>query len=161
MCWWRCAIGRCSGHTPRGAGSTEVFARLDEFYQLTEDVVEAAGGLVIRFMGDAALVVFPGELADAGVGALLDLKCRTDGWLAERRLPNRLHVNAHVGPVTLGPMGRRRTLDVIGHTVNTTATMGAKSFGLSAQAFRKLTPERRRLFHRFSPPVLYLAEAAG
>ena len=149
------------GSYARGATSAEVFARLDEFYLLAEEVVEAAGGLVIKFMGDAALVVYPDELADRGVGALLDLKRRTDVLLERRRLPNRLHVNAHFGPVTLGPMGHHRALDVIGHTVNITATMGAKSFGLSAQAFRRLSPERRRLFHRFTPPALYLAEAAG
>ncbi|MBV8083184.1 MAG: hypothetical protein JO247_00065 [Chloroflexi bacterium] len=71
-------------------------------------------------------------------------------------IPSWLHVNAHFGEVTLGPMGRERRLDVIGQTVNVTATLGSKDFALSQQAFRCLTPEHRRLFHKFTPPVLYL-----
>jgi len=144
----------------RSHSSAEVFSALDEFYLLTEDVIDAAGGVVLKFMGDAALVIFPEDLADIGVMALLDLKRQTDSWFQARAMPNRLHVNAHFGQVTLGSMGHKRVLDVIGDTVNITATLGAKAFGLTAQAFRCLTPEHRRMFHRFTPPILYLAEPA-
>ena len=51
-------------------------------------------------------------------------------------------------------------LDVIGHTVNLTATMGATTFGLTPRAFRRLTPARRTLFQRVSPRLLELAEPA-
>jgi len=43
----------------RGRSSAELFADLNAFYLMTDDAVDAAGGLVVKFMGDAALIVFP------------------------------------------------------------------------------------------------------
>jgi class 3 adenylate cyclase len=123
---------------------------------MTEDAVGAAGGLVVKFMGDAALVVFPEDLADQGIMALLDLKADIDRWLQDRPIGNSLHVNVHFGETMIGRMGRAGHLDVIGETVNIAATLGSRGFGLSQQAFRCLSPEHRRLFHRFTPPALYL-----
>lgn len=140
----------------KGRSSAELFADLNDFYLLTEDAVGAAGGLVVKFMGDAALVVFPEELADQGIMALLDLKATVDRWIQHRALGNSLHVNAHFGEVTLGKMGRAGTLDVIGETVAIAATLGSRSFGLSQQAFRQLTPEHRQRFQKFTPPAMYL-----
>jgi adenylate cyclase len=140
----------------RGRPSAQLFAELNELYTLTEDAVAAAGGLVVKFMGDAALVVFPEDLADQGIMALLDLKTTVDRWLRSRPLGNSLYVDVHFGEVTLGRMGRAGRLDVIGETVNIAAKLGSRGFGLSQQAFRCLSPEHRKLFHRFTPPVLYL-----
>src|SRR5262249_21779877 len=123
---------------------------------LTEDTIGAAGGLVVKFMGDAALVLFPEDLADQGIMALLDLKARVDAWLQERPIGQSLFVNVHFGEVTLGRMGRAGNLDAIGETINIAASLGSRGFGLSQQALRRLTPEHRKLFHKFTPPVLYL-----
>ena len=140
----------------KGRSSAELFADLNDLYVLIDDVVQAAGGLVIKFMGDAALVVFPEGLADQGIMALLDLKSQVDRWLQDRPLGHSLQVNAHFGEVTIGPMGRAGLLDVIGETVNIAARLGSHSFGLSQQAFRCLTAEHRQQFHKFTPPILYL-----
>src|SRR3954465_3601523 len=77
------AFADCSRYlqSTRGLSSAELFSALNDFYVLTEDAVVAAGGLVAKFMGDAALVLFPEELADQGVMALLDLKASVDRWL--------------------------------------------------------------------------------
>jgi class 3 adenylate cyclase len=140
----------------KGRASAELFADLNDFYLMTDDAVTAAGGLVVKFMGDAALVVFPEDLADQGIMALLALKASVDRWLQDRPIGQSLYVNAHFGEVTLGKMGRAGNLDLIGETVNIAATLGSRGFGLSQQAFRCLTPEHRKLFRRFTPPVLYL-----
>jgi class 3 adenylate cyclase len=139
----------------KGRSSADLFADLNELYLLTDDAIGAAGGLVVKFMGDAALVVFPEELADQGIMALLDFKASVDRWIQHRPLGNSLHVNAHFGEVTLGRMGRAGSLDAIGETVAIAATLGSRGFGLSQQAFRQLTPEHRQLFQKFTPPVLY------
>lgn len=136
--------------------SAELFADLNDFYLLTEDAIQAAGGLVVKFMGDAALVVFPEDLADQGIMALLDLKANVDRWIQNRAIGNSLHVDVHFGEVTLGKMGRSGRLDVIGETVAIAATLGSRGFGLSQQAFRQLTPEHRQRFQKFTPPVIYL-----
>ena len=62
-------------------------------------------------------------------------------------------VNVTSGPA---PFAGLDTNIIIGQTVNVTATMGRSDFALSQQAFRCLTPEHRRLFRRFTPPILYL-----
>jgi adenylate cyclase len=139
----------------KGRSSAELFADLNDLYLMIDDAVEAAGGLVVKFMGDAALVVFPEELADQGIMALLDLKASVDGWIQHRAIGNSLTVSAHFGEVTLGAMGRAGRLDVIGETVAIAATLGSRGFGLSQQAFRQLTPEHRQVFHKFTPPVIY------
>jgi class 3 adenylate cyclase len=151
LCDWRLFF-----QYSRGRDSAELFQALNAFYLLTDDAIEAANGWVLKFMGDAALMIFPADLADAGVMALLGLKRDVDGWMKGRGIDSWLHVNAHFGEVTLGRMGRAGLLDAIGETVNLTATLGSKDFALSQQAFRRLTPEHRRLFHKFSPPILYL-----
>jgi class 3 adenylate cyclase len=140
----------------KGRSSAELFADLNDFYLLTDDAVQAAGGLVVKFMGDAALIVFPEELADQGIMALLDIKASVDRWLQDRPIGHSLYVNAHFGEATLGRMGRAGHLDVIGETVHIAATLGSRGFGISQQAFRQLTPEHRQLFHKFTPPVMYL-----
>src|SRR6059058_2386053 len=85
----------------KGRSSAELFADLNDLYVQVEDAMQAAGGLVVKFMGDAALVVFPEELADPGIMALLDLKSQVDRWLQGRSIGNNLQVNAHFGEVTL------------------------------------------------------------
>ena len=84
------------------------------------------------------------EGADAGTGGI----------------DSALSVNVHFGEVTVGPTGLHGWLDLIGETVNTCATLGSRTFGISQQAFRRLTPEHRRLFHKFSPPVIYQPEGS-
>jgi adenylate cyclase len=140
----------------KGCSSADIFANLNDFYLLVEDAIQAAGGLVVNFRGDAALVVFPDDLADPGIMALLDLKATVDRWVQDRPLGQALQVDVHFGEVTLGRMGRAGNLDVMGETVNIAATLGSRGFGLSQQAFRQLTPEHRQRFQKFTPPVLYL-----
>src|ERR1044071_2473829 len=81
----------------KGRSSAELFADLNDLYLLVDDAVQAAGGLVIKFLGDAALVVFPEHLADQGIMALLDLKTRVDAWLQGRPIGHSLFVNVHFG----------------------------------------------------------------
>jgi class 3 adenylate cyclase len=142
----------------KGRSSAELFADLNDLYLLIDDAIGAAGGLVVKFMGDAALIAFPKELADQGIMALLDLKTRADRWLQDRSLGQSLLVNVHLGEVTLGRMGRAGNLDLIGETVNIAASLGSRGFGLSQQAFRCLSPEHRKRFHKFTPPVIYQPE---
>jgi class 3 adenylate cyclase len=140
----------------KGRSSAELFADLNALYLQIDDAVQAADGLVVKFMGDAALVVFPEDLADQGIMALLDLKTQVDAWLQDHAIGQSLQVNAHFGEVTIGLMGRAGALDIIGETVNIAARLGSHSFGLSQQAFRCMSPEHRQRFRKFTPPVLYL-----
>ena len=51
---------------------------LDKFYGLVGDAVDDAGGKVVKFMGDAALMVFPEDSTREAVEALRTLKADAD-----------------------------------------------------------------------------------
>ena len=152
-----CDLARFMANCERRS-DTEIADLMDQFYVRVCERVVAAGGAVVKFIGDAALIVFPEERASDGVLALLDLKDDVDGWLARSGWDSRLVVKAHFGTAVAGPFGPREygRTDVIGGAVNVAATLQTRSFALSAQAFRKLTPEARRRFKKHTPPVTYI-----
>ncbi len=138
--------------------SPELFGLLSEFYELAGDIIEAAGGKVIKFIGDAGLAIFPEAMADNGVLALMELKMRSEAFFASRKVNTRLIVKIHFGSAACGPLGVSgdKRLDVIGESVNTAATLASKGFAISPQAFRKLSAETRKRFRKHTPPIVYI-----
>lgn len=132
---------------------------LNDFYCRTYSAVADAGGWVVKFIGDAALIVFEEVRADAGVTCRLSLKEDTDTWLESRGFAAELAVKVHFGDVVAGPFGPsdRPHFDVIGHAANISATLEPRGFSISPQAFRKLQPQSRRRFKKHSPPAVYVA----
>ena len=131
---------------------------IDGYYRLVAACVTAAGGRTVKFIGDAALVVFGEDAVDPGVGALLEIKADGDRYFTERGWDCRVTVKAHVGSViagAFGPPGDQR-FDVIGKTVNTTAMLDSTGVALSVEAFRKLSPEMRQRFNKQTWPVTYI-----
>ncbi|HEY8175015.1 MAG TPA: adenylate/guanylate cyclase domain-containing protein [Gemmatimonadaceae bacterium] len=142
----------------------EIAETLDAVYALVARAVDAAGGNVVKFIGDAALVVFPEKAVDAGVRALLELKPSLDRFMSDRNWDCRLHVRVHFGEVIagqFGPEGDKR-FDVIGRNVNAAAMLKPNGITLSAEAFRKLSPKLRKSFKEHAPEVTYVpADAPG
>ncbi len=136
----------------------ELAAVVDGYYELVATAIAGAGGRVVKFIGDGVLVVFGIDDADRGVATLLAVKDDVDRYMAERGWPCRLLVKAHVGPVIAGPYGARgdKRFDVIGKTVNTAAMLDSVGVALSAEAFRKLTPELRQRFKKHTWPATYI-----
>jgi adenylate cyclase len=131
---------------------------LDAFYEQVGASVQAAGGRVVKCLGDAVLIAFDEAHVDGGVESLLRLKDAVDESMARRGWECRLVVKAHFGTVVSGPFGRAgdKRYDVIGKTVNVAATLDATGVGLSVAAFRKLGPALRRRFKKHTPPVTYI-----
>jgi|SRR5262245_55978744 len=131
---------------------------LDAFYECVAVPVDKAGGRVVKFIGDAALIVFPDDAVDRGVEALLQMKDAVDDLMERRRWDCRLTVKAHFGATVAGPFGAAgaKRFDVLGKAVNTAATLEGSGVTLSVAAFRKLGPELRRRFRKHTPPVTYI-----
>jgi class 3 adenylate cyclase len=130
---------------------------LDRHYRLIAEVVTAAGGRVVKYIGDASLSVFEADRVDDGVRALLELKQRADQLLADEGWSgSRMIVKAHFGEAVAGPIGPEARYDVLGSAVNTAATLSTQSFAISAEAFRKLAPETRQRFKKHTPPITYI-----
>jgi class 3 adenylate cyclase len=136
----------------------DVAHALDGFYERVDERVSGAGGVVVKTMGDAALVVFPEERADRGVAALLDLKDEVDTYFDALGWASRLVVKVHFGPVVAGPFGpsSKARFDVLGKVVNQAALLEGSGVSLSVAAFRKLGPELRQRFKKHTPEVTYI-----
>ena len=131
---------------------------VDRYYELVAGRITAAGGRVVKFMGDGVLVVFELALADAAVTELLALKPVVDAFFASLRWECRLIVKVHAGPVIAGDYGATgdKRFDVLGKTINTTAMIDSLGVAISVEAFRKLSPELRRRFKKHTWPVTYI-----
>lgn len=141
-----------------------LFALLDELAQITSQKVDEAGGIVIKYIGDSALIVFAEDDVDAGVKILYELKQDLEAFLDARGFRNKVAFALHFGETAIGYMGKApyRWLDIIGDTVQTVFVMGGKPFPgrfvITPQVFRKLKPETRKMFHKFTPQIVYLAD---
>jgi class 3 adenylate cyclase len=116
----------------------QIFDLVCEFYKVVEQEVETSGGETVKFMGDAALIVYPEDRAKQGVEALRHLKATIDRWLIDHRFGGELLVRAHIGPVIWGPMETRKEprLDVFGKTVIIAAKLPSKGWSLSQELER-------------------------
>jgi class 3 adenylate cyclase len=145
-------------HAQEGRGDDEVFALMSWLAELAGDRVEAAGGRVIKFIGDAALIVFPEERADEGVHALVRLRAEADEGFVKAGWPCRMVVKVHFGPCVAGPIGTRgdKRFDIHGRTVSQAALLQSSGIALTPEAFRRLAPQTRKLLKRHTPPVRYI-----
>ena len=136
----------------------ELFDTVSAYYEVIDGIVTEAGGKVVKFIGDSALVAFPDGNVDRGVDALLEVKGAGDSWLAQREMPCRHYVRTHYGPVVCGPVGTRskKNFDLFGETVNVAATLTSRGFAITPQVFRKLQQEKRKLCKKHTPPITYI-----
>ncbi len=136
----------------------EVFGLLSGYYELFGDIIEGAGGRIIKFIGDSTLFVFSANQVDVGVRTIKELQQAGNAWLHDNGMSCSQYFKAHFGPVMAGPIGTRgdKRLDVFGETVNIAATLKATGIALTPQVFRKLEPETRKLFKKHTPPITYI-----
>jgi adenylate cyclase len=150
-------LSRFSAQSLRQSDS-ETADGLDEYYETLAAAVTAAGGTLVKFIGDGALVVFPEDAVDRGVGAILNAKPAIDKLLSVRNWECRFNAKVHFGVVVAGLFGARedKRFDIIGKTVNTAAMLDSAGVTLSVEAFRKLSPALRTHFKKDTPPVTYI-----
>lgn len=115
----------------------------DEYYQLVTEKISAAGGVVVKFMGDGALLLFEGEATDMGIRTLIELKKATDKWLRGTSIGHQLLVKAHLGSAVVGQFGvdPSKRFDVIGRAVNITARLRTTPFGMTQAVYQELSEE--------------------
>jgi class 3 adenylate cyclase len=144
--------------------SVAVFNLLNEFAKTILGLVEKTSGHVVKFIGDACLLVFPEESVDEGVLAVMEIRKQCEELFTRRSIPTALRINIHFGEVAIGLLGdeKHARIDIMGDSVNVAATLGRGEHRgkilISPQTFRKLSPGTRKLFHKYTPPILYIAE---
>ena len=65
----------------RSKTSREVVQVMSDFYSMTQTGVKQAKGLLIKFIGDAGLCVFPRDVASEAIEAMINMKFTCDDWL--------------------------------------------------------------------------------
>ncbi len=130
----------------------------DATYSLFDAAAVSSGGRTVKTFGDGALLAWPECAADGAMLALIRLRDEVARYLESVGIRTTLVVKAHAGPVVTGEFGPpgHTHYDIIGHAVMTTAKLEARTLALSVAAFRKLSPETRRILKRHTPPVVYI-----
>ena len=136
----------CEDRPPR-----ELLNLAMELFNRTGRAINAAGGRLIKAIGDAGLFVFPADEPDRAVLELKKMKRDCDKWLAELGYPNVLSVKVQVGPVACGKVGppEDRRLDLYGGVVNRAALMRGRTFTVAVGLFNQLSRDFRQEFVRF------------
>jgi adenylate cyclase len=123
---------------------------LEDYYSRIVDGLKPAGGRVVKFMGDGALVVFPSDRASQAARALLMLKSDVDARLAKKKFVAPLVARVNVAEAMAGQFGPKgdKHYDVIGQAVNRTAKMPylGEGVSLTIDAFSKLDAKTQKLF---------------
>ena len=142
------------------AAPDELVALLNDYAACLVEVIEAEDGLVLKFMGDGILAIFPDDDRKLACDRALDAAIaaeRAVAGLNDRRGAQDLPVTdfylaLHVGELLYGNIGSRRRLDftVIGPAVNECARIGAMSRSLDqrvliSHAFAATLGQRHRL----------------
>lgn len=132
------------------------------FAELTVKHVKTAEGTIVKYMGDAALGYF--DNADKGVAALRAMRRDIEANLIPGK-KSAIRVGAHYGPFAIAVLPPVSRPDIMGETVNIAARVGTggqnKHRGrliITPEAFRKLSPESRKQFHKYTEPIVYLGE---
>ncbi len=142
----------------RKMNSLEIFEFIDEFAEITGDIVEGEGGKVVKLIGDSSLIVFTEERVSIGIRTLKLYKEKIDNWLKEKGFSSRLIVKANYGEVTCGPLGIKgnKIFDIMGEAVNIAAMTPSRGFAITPQVFRKLDKDTKTLFEKHTPPITYI-----
>jgi adenylate cyclase len=127
---WFCDLRGFTSMTAE-IGSFAMIDVMNQYFDCMAEAVWEEGGEILKFMGDAMLVVFrigedlsPGDAARhaarAAEGALQRLQVLSERRVNEGLLPLRAGVAIHLGTVVYGNIGASSRLDftVMGHSVN-------------------------------------------
>jgi adenylate cyclase len=126
----------------RGLEPKEIFDFLSAYYATAQQALDGSHGRIIKFIGDAMLIVFPAARPEEALDTLKQLKTRIDLLLAQGGHDSVLWLKVHVGAVALGKVGvgELERLDVFGLTVNQAALLPEGEWVVSAELQRKLRP---------------------
>ncbi|MBN2535203.1 MAG: adenylate/guanylate cyclase domain-containing protein [Spirochaetales bacterium] len=134
---------------------------LKDFASITFKKIERTAGKIIKYIGDSSLIIFPDDSVDEGVQVLLELKDELEGYFKKNGFTNKITFCLHFGEVIAGRFPPFDSIDVLGDTVNIAFMLDRGhyrgGFVITPQVFRKLKPATRKQFHKFTPPVVYLA----
>jgi len=121
-------------------GDAAMFETLRAYYRLVAELIEPAGGRVVKVMGDTVLLTFSPGRASEAVGALRRVQSQAGELWARFDDACRIRVRADVGTVCAGPLGApgHERYDVVGDVLNRMFKRAPADFDLSAEVSKLL-----------------------
>ena len=102
-----------------GSGDPQdAYDLLHDMATIAAEAVEPTEGRIVKHIGDAMLMAFPGDQTNASVQLLHELQRRLHGCMRDRGLSNRVTFGLHVGQVMVGRMPPIDRPDIFGSVVN-------------------------------------------
>ena len=129
---------------------------LDRVYGTIGGGVAGSGGRMVKYLGDGGLAVWPTDRADAALEAALQMRTAIAAGLERDGVRSQLVCRLHAADVVAGDFGPERWFDVIGTEVFTLFRLPARTVAVSAEAFRRLSPESRTRLKKHTEPVVYI-----
>ena len=128
----------------------------DGFYDLCGEHIDAAGGEVVKYMGDSCLAVFSEDKATEAIEAVANLRRAFDGYCKRKGVKaTDIRARLHIGEVVIGEFGPRRQRDVLGRSSSLAIAMSGTGITLSEQVYRKLPSASRSPWKKQGAQVTY------
>ena len=136
---WFCDL-RDSARLAQFMGRREYLALLNEYFECVLGPVLERKGMVLRFIGDAALAIFPvdgrpAEACEAAVACAHEALARLENLNKKRDYPLAVGIGLHLGEVTYGNVGTPSRIEftVVGAAANEAARIESlcKTLGVS------------------------------
>ncbi len=159
---WFCDL-RDSTPLADALGPEAFLALLNEYFECVLGPVLERHGHVLRFIGDAALAIFPvgadpGDAATRAVEAAREAVARMEKMNENRQTPLRFGIGLHLGDVLYGNIGTRERIEftVIGAAANEAARIEAlcKTLGAPLVVSEEVARHTRHAWRRLGPHAL-------
>jgi class 3 adenylate cyclase len=129
----------------------------DGFYTLCTQHIEAHGGEVIKYLGDACLAIFDEDACVQAIDAVIAIRDAFPGYCRTSDVPPaEIHGAVHIGELVVGEFGPQGFKDVMGRTPSTLFKMAGSGIAISEQAYRKLPSDRRAAWRKRGGQVTYV-----
>jgi class 3 adenylate cyclase len=119
-------------------------------------------GRVVKYIGDASLMVFPEEDVDTAIGELLAMKREVEEALTAVHPDLAITFSAHLGEIIIVQLEPFSSLDIMGDSVNLASRLNNQArgggFAISQQVYERLSDKTRLVFKKNVPPAVYLAD---
>jgi class 3 adenylate cyclase len=113
-------------HLSQSMSPEDVVKMLNEYVRVQAEIIEAAGGSIDKFMGDAVLAVFEGDgMERRALESAIAIQDALGRMNIARSVPVRVGIGITVGDLVMGNMGSDKRMEhtIIGSTVNLAARL--------------------------------------
>jgi class 3 adenylate cyclase len=147
--------------TAKSLSLVQIAALLKRVSSIISEHVSQRPGQVVKYLGDASLLVFPEEDVDGTIWELLSMKREIEGYFEARYPDLSITFSAHVGKVIVVRLEPITDLDILGETVNRASLLGNRARGggfvISRDVHERLSDTTRRQFRAAEVEVAYVA----